>query len=110
MEKAYTAIAVWGSPKLVWAAAIIGCIVSGVDRTTMRLDVSDSVYRFVSFIDMPGVLGAWYLNLLLHGGHSVTSPAREFFFSLPFNIFAYWMLIRACAGIVWVLFPTKAIK
>jgi hypothetical protein len=94
----------------VWAAAIIGCIVSGVDGTTMRIDVSDSVYPFVSFISMPGALGAWYLNLLLHGGHSVTSAAREFFFSLPCNAIAYWMFIRACAGIVWILFPTKASK
>jgi hypothetical protein len=101
-------VTVWGSRKLVWGAAIVGCLVSAADALTMKADVSISIYRFVSLLAMPGGVGAWYLNLLIQGGHSVTSPAKEFLLSLPFNGLAYWMFIRASAGLVWILSPPKA--
>ncbi len=110
MAKDQNTVPVWGSRKLVWAAAIVGCLVSAADALTMKADVSISVYRCVSLLAMPGGAGAWYLNLLLQGGHSVTSPAKEFLLSLLFNGLAYWMFIRASAGIVWILSPPKAAR
>ena len=109
MQNADKGTQVWGSSGLVWSALLVGTVVSGGDALTMRAaDVSVPVLRFVELIGMPGGIGAWFVNLLLHGGHSVSSPVREFALSLPFNVLAYWMLIRAGAGIVWIFRPTKA--
>ena len=109
MSEDKNTVPVWGSHKLVWGAAIVGCLVSAADALTMKAEVSISIYRFVSLLAMPGGVGAWYINLLMQGGHSVTSPAKEFLLSLPFNALAYWILIRASAGIVWILsYPKPA--
>jgi hypothetical protein len=108
MEQARQDIPVWGPPILMWAAVFLASVISGADALIMQNDVSLSVGRFVSFIGLPGGIGAQYLNWVLHGGHSVTSPAREFLLSLPFNTSAYWMLIRGCTGMIWLLHARRA--
>jgi hypothetical protein len=111
MENAGQTVPVWGSPKLVWTALVLGCIVSGADALVMKAaDVSMPVLRFVSLVTLPAGMGAQYLNWILRGGHSVTSPVKEFVLSLPFNSVTYWMLLRTGVGIVWILFPSKNAK
>ncbi len=97
-----------GSIKLVWAAMIVAGFVSAGDALIMRYYyVPMWLLRFVSLVAIPGELGAWFLNSLAGGGHSVTSGTREFVFSLPFNFIAYWMLLTACVEISRMLLPKK---
>jgi len=71
MQNADKGTQVWGSSGLVWSALLVGTVVSGGDARTMRAaDVSVPVLRFVELIGMPGGIGAWFVNLLLHGGQA----------------------------------------
>jgi hypothetical protein len=108
MKNATNAVPVWGSSGMVWAALFLGSTVSAADAVAMGIDVPLSLFRVIQFVSLPGGVCAQLANWILRGGHSVTSPMKEFALSLPFNSLAYWMVVRAAAGLVWILFPSKA--
>ena len=84
--------------KLVFMiAAAIAVLISVIDAATFTLTPDDWLVKSVRYPAFPGVFGAWMLNLLIFGQHTVTSKAKELVLSLPFNFLCWWLVSKLVA-------------
>lgn len=84
-------------------AATIAVVISVIDAATFMLKPDDLLVKSVRYPAFPGVFGAWMLNLMIFGQHSVTSKAKELVFSLPFNFLCWWLVSKFVAIVAFAV-------
>ena len=84
--------------KIVLIGAVsIAVVISVIDAATFTLNPENWLVKSIRYPVFPGVFGAWMLNLMIFGQHSVASSTKEFVFSLSFNVLCWWLLSKLVA-------------